>query len=147
MGQAAKLSVFFDADVLIAGSASTSGANHLLLQLSELGLVDGVSSNKVRQEVERNLEKKLPMAIPAFRLLADAALRWVKDPREAKLESLRGQAHSKDLRILGSAIEARCQFLVTFNVKDFRPKGKVIQVRTPGSMLTLVRTHLTQSGA
>lgn len=142
-----KLSVFFDADVVIAGSASTTGASHILLQLSELGLIAGVSSQKVRKEVERNLERKLPSAVPAFRVLADAALGWVKDPKGPKLRRLRGQADPKDLPILGAAIEAGCQFLVTFNVKDFQPKGDVIRVETPGGFLTLLRAHLIGLGA
>ena len=71
-GQPRPIRVFLDSDVLLAGSASTTGASHLILQLSELGLIDAVASEQVRREVERNLERKLPAALPAFRLLAEA---------------------------------------------------------------------------
>jgi len=49
------LRVFFDADVLLAGSASTTGASHILLKLSELTLVEGITSHQAQTEAERNL--------------------------------------------------------------------------------------------
>jgi len=48
--------VFIDADVLIAGSASTRGASHIVLQLSELTVIEGVISLQVKREAERNLQ-------------------------------------------------------------------------------------------
>jgi predicted nucleic acid-binding protein len=98
------LRVFVDSDVLLAGSASTTGASHLILQLSELGLIDAVGSEQVRREVERNLKRKLPAALPDFRLLAGAAVRWVDDvkavhasygPDGSGIKFLRRHVHRK----------------------------------------------------
>ncbi len=47
--------IFCDADVLIAGAASTTGASHILLQLSELTLLVCLTSQYAIREAERNL--------------------------------------------------------------------------------------------
>jgi predicted nucleic acid-binding protein len=134
--------VFVDADALIAGSASTSGASHLILRLGELGLIDVMSSAQVRGEVERNLARKVPAALPAFRALAEAACSWVPDP--SKVTALRGQADPKDLPILAAAIQAECEWLVTFNTKHFRPTGNAIRVATPGKFVEALRSLLEE---
>lgn len=76
----AKPRVFIDADVLIAGSGSTTGASYILLHLSDLTIIEGVISEQVKREAERNLLEKLPQALPAFRLLLESAVRLVDDP-------------------------------------------------------------------
>jgi predicted nucleic acid-binding protein len=139
--------VFIDADVLIGGSASTTGASHLVLRLSELGLTDAVSSAQVRSEVERNLAEKLPAALPAFRLLADAACRWVGDPDKTQLAAVRNQAHAKDIPILAAAVASECEWLLTFNTKDFRPRGDTIRVSTPGDFIQALRGLLEELAA
>ncbi len=139
-----KPAVFIDADALIAGSASSAGASHLILQLSELGLIDAVCSEQVRRESERNLTAKLPAAIPAFRLLADAAVRWVGNPRTRELENYRGQADPEDLPILVAALKAECDSLITFNIRHFWPKNQAIRIETPGDFLTRIRRHLAE---
>ncbi len=134
--------MFIDADVLIAGSASTTCASHVILQLGELGLLDLVSSAQARSEVERNLTAKLPAALPAFRLIAQASCRWVADPPATDITSASGEAHPKDLPLLLAAALAGCQSLVTFNTRDYRPKRLTIQIETPGEFLARLRTHL-----
>lgn len=139
-----RLSVFIDADVLIAGSASTSGASHLILQLSELGLIDAVSSAQVRRESERNIKAKLPAAIAAFGLLADAAIRWVGDPRKGDLEDHRGLADPEDLPILVAALKAECDSLITFNIRHYWTKDLDLRIETPGDFLARLRSHLAE---
>jgi predicted nucleic acid-binding protein len=136
--------VFIDADAFIAGSASTSGASQMILRLSELGLIEGVSSAQVRSEVERNLERMLPAALPVFRLLADAACRWVEDPVPDELAAVQGQADEKDVPILAAAVAAGCEWLVTFNVKDFYPRSGNIRVVRPGEFIATLRRLLEE---
>lgn len=142
--QANRASVFLDADVLIAGSASASGASRLILQVAELGLIDAVSSAQARAEVERNLARKLPAALPAFRLLAEAACRWTDDPEPGALTPFEGRAHPKDLPILVAAISAGCDSLVTFNTRDYYPAEGTIRIETPGEFLARLRARLAQ---
>lgn len=116
----------------------------MILQLSELGLIDAVCSEQVRRESERNLTAKLPAAIPAFQLLADAAVRWVGNPRTKDLENYRGQGDPEDLPILVAALMAGCDSLITFNVRHFWPKNQAIRIETPGDFLTRIRRHLAE---
>lgn len=114
----------------------------MILQLGELGLLDLVSSEQARREVERNLAAKLPAALPAFRLISQSACRWVDDPKAADLESLSQEAHPKDLPLLVAASLAGCRSLVTFNTRDYRPKKLAVQIETPSGYLTRLRTRL-----
>ena len=61
-----KLKVFVDADVLFAGSAAPSehSGSHVILQMSEITLLDCVTSQQAITEVERNLAEKLPPKLP-----------------------------------------------------------------------------------
>ncbi|MBI1929190.1 hypothetical protein HYR99_33710, partial [Candidatus Poribacteria bacterium] len=92
-----KLKVFVDADVLIAGSASTQGASRIILPLSDLTLIECLTCEQSRQEAERNLLAKLPAAIPAFHGVLNTAVTIVKDPHPPDLVPFQGQADAKDL--------------------------------------------------
>lgn len=127
----------------MAGAASTTGASHLILQLGELGLLDARASRQVHREVERNLAKKIPGALPAFKLLANAAVQWVEDPSPEEVAARKGEADAKDLPILVAAIREGCGSLLTFNVRLYRPKGQWPRVEKPGGFVVRLREHLT----
>ena len=55
-----------DADVLVAGFLSRTGASHAILVLGELGLLRLVIPQAALDEVRRNLAAKLPEAAPLF---------------------------------------------------------------------------------
>ena len=52
--------IFADANVLIAGADSRSGASNALLRLAEVGIFRLVVSRQVLDEAERNVREKLP---------------------------------------------------------------------------------------
>lgn len=96
--------VYIDSDVLLAAALSTRGASHIIVKLSELTLIEGVISEAVQMEVERNLRAKLPAALPAYRALVQSAqLQVVPWPTVEKLETYRGQADNKGLPHLAAA--------------------------------------------
>jgi len=141
-----KLRVFFDADVLIAGSASRthSSASYILLQLAELTLIEGLICPYVREEVERNLGRKLPQALPVFKALLQAALREAPDPPKASLRRWAGRADPKDLPVLAAAVLNGCRYLVTFNTKDYPDPPEPLEVVKPGELVRRVREHLAE---
>jgi hypothetical protein len=98
----------------------------------------------MRRGVARNLERKLPAALPAFLLLADAAVEWVEDPAPGELAPWAGHADPKDLPILGAAIREQCSYLVTFNVRHYRPGTEAVRVEKPGDLVIRVREHLAR---
>jgi len=137
-------SIFVDADVLIAGSASSSGASHLSLQLGELGLLDVVSSDQARREAERNIARKLPAASETFARLIGSACRWVPTPSPDEVARHQGEADDKDLPILAAAAAAGCRILVTFNIRDFHPVALDVVVETPASFVERLRQQLRE---
>ncbi len=115
------IKVFFDADAIIAGSASKTGAAFVLLPLSELGLIQGFISQKATGECRKNLQFKLPHTMPSFEKIIESSLTLIDDPPEQKRELFSKMAHEKDVLILAAAAEIRAEFIVTFNTKDFLP--------------------------
>ncbi len=145
----AKPRLFVDADVLFAGAASTNehSASLLILRLSEVTLIEAVTSRQVITEVERNLEAKLPAALPAFHLLVSRCLQVVPDPQQEEVAVCAGQADPKDLPILVAARKAGCAWLVTFNVRDFQPGHPDLITLTPGEFILRLRYLLAELSA
>jgi predicted nucleic acid-binding protein len=142
-----RVRIFCDADVLIAGAASTTGASHILLQLfllqlSELTLLVCLTSQYAIQEAERNLLAKLPDALPAFRLILEVAAKVTPAPAPWLLLNLAGEAHPKDLAILAAAISGKADFLATFNTRDFRPRKTAPIIFQPRDVLARIRWSL-----
>jgi predicted nucleic acid-binding protein len=141
-----KPTVFLDADVIFAGAAAPSehGASHVVLRMGEITLIECVTSQQAVTEVERNLADKLPTKLPEFRLLVSRCLRVVPDPEPVDLLSHAGQADSKDLSILVTALREKCPYLLTFNVRHYSPPAGTITVQQPGEFLLTVRFLLSQ---
>lgn len=108
--------------LLIAGAASTRGASHILLQLSELTLIDCVSSPTAIAEAERNITAKLPAASSAFRKILAATVDVVPEATLSLKESLAEEAHPKDLAILAAAVAGAADFFATFNVRHYQKR-------------------------
>lgn len=143
-----QLRVMIDADGLFAGSASPSdrSASTVVLRLSELTILDGIASEQVVAEVERNLSDKIPAALPSFRKLSASCLRVVPDPTAAEVRAHDGRAHAKDLPILVAAVREACDVLVTFNERDYRPGHPYVEVVRPGVLVQRVRRLVTLAG-
>jgi hypothetical protein len=137
--------VFVDADVLFAGAASPSehGASLTILRLAEITLIEAITSYQAITEAERNLEEKLPAALPAFRLLVSRCLRVVDNPLPEGLGPWAGMADPKDLPILVAAAREGCPWLVvTFSVRHFAPGHPDVTVLRPGDLVLRVRELL-----
>ena len=131
------LRLCFDTDAILAGSASTRGAAHLLLRLAELGLVQVITCNYVRDEALRNMGRKLPQAGPLLSaLLADTVM--VLPDVAGKTED---PFHPKDQPVWLAFRQSGARYLVTFNLCDY-PRGD--DVRTPGEIVGTIRSGLGQ---
>ena len=136
--------VFVGADVLFAGAASPTehGASLVVLRLAEITLVEALASEQVVMEAERNLKAKLPNALPAFRLIVSRCLHVVPDPEPGDLEPYTGLAHQEEMPILVAALREGCRWLVTFNIRHFRPGSPEITVLPPGEFVLHMRDLL-----
>lgn len=145
MGDPSKLRVYVDADVLYAGSTtdSTTSASHVILRLSELTLIDGISSELALEECRRTIKRQAPNAVPRFVELVDAAVDVVRDPDEVEIKLHRGKADPKDVLHLVAALREGCPYLATFNLRDYTPGHPDVEVVEPGEILERARARLT----
>ena len=140
-----QLRIYVDADVLFAGASSPSdfSASQVLLTLSEITLVKGITSSLAVDECQRNLEAKLPEATGDFNRLVRRALSvWEAPPREELLPYV-GRADWKDLPHLVSAFRADCRYLTTYNIEDYKPGHSDVEVVRPGALVRRVREKLS----
>jgi hypothetical protein len=137
--------LFVDADVLFAGAASPSehSASLLVLTLSEITLIKALTSEQVVAEAERNMEDKIPKALPAFQHLVSRCLTIVPDPKPENISPHDGLADPKDLPILVGAVREKCPWLVTFNIRDYQPGHPDVDVLRPGEFISRIREQLT----
>ena len=138
--------VFVDADVLFAGAASPNehNASLVILRMAEITLIEAITSQQVITEAERNLQEKMPAALPAFQLLVSKCLKVVPDPTLAEIEGLGNAADPKDLPILAAALREDCAYLVTHNLRHFQPGVKGVTTLKPGDLTLQVRYLLSR---
>jgi predicted nucleic acid-binding protein len=138
--------IFLDADVLFAGAASPNehSASNLLLRMAELTLIEAITSTQVITEVERNLQNKMPRALPAFQLVVSRSLIIVSDPDAAELAEHVGLADPEDLPILVTAVREECILLATFNLRHYQPGHPSVVVLKPGDLVLRVRYLLAR---
>lgn len=144
--------LFFDADALFAGVHSPMGGAGALLQAAERREVEVVVSPQALAEAERNLAEKFPLSRPDF----DAALTRVPfvrvaDPAAKDREARLRYAEANDAAHVAAAHRARCSYLVTYNLRDYRvatiEAELGLRVRRPGDVLDELRAsgRLTQA--
>jgi predicted nucleic acid-binding protein len=145
---ALKPRVFLDTSALLAGLASPTGASSMVLALAEAELLTLVVSEQVLVEAERNLEEKLPRAIPEYqRFLSACPLEKMPDPSMSDLTKAMEIIHPKDASILMAAKNAQVDYLVTLNRKHFLDDPEVarrsgLRVGAPGDFLAWLREQL-----
>ena len=138
--------VFIDADVLFAGSAAPSehGASLTVLRMAEITLVEAYVSQQVLDEAERNLQAKLPQALPAFRMIVSRCIQKVPNPEASEVQRYAGLAERADLPILAAVLQAGCPWLVSFNARHYQPGHPDVIVLPPGDFLLRVRDLLAR---
>jgi predicted nucleic acid-binding protein len=118
------VSVCLDADVLIAGLLSRTGASHGILILGDIGL--------------------LTLVLPEAAVLRSVPVRIYR-PIAQDRERARALADPKDVPILAAAIGARTPLLVTHNVRHFR-SGEGVRVVRPRVLLEEARAWMAAFG-
>ena len=139
------LRIFFDANIIIAGSFSQTGASFLLLQLCELGLLKGLTCKQVIDECQENIREKLPQAEATFEKIVANSVEVLANSTWSDMNQFQDMAHRKDLPILTVALKVEANYLVTFNTGDFNPDPKLgLVVCKPGELLKQIRNKLTE---
>ena len=146
-----KIDIFLDSCALIAGIVSSQGAARVLLLLAEDEKIILSVSEQVIVEVERNVARKAPQALPFAReIILRANIRILRDPSlELVLARQDWIDHPADVPILVAASLARVDFLVTLNTRHFLVNPNVarksgLRIGTPGDALAWVRNQLAK---
>ena len=112
--------VFVDANILIAGSASETGASRVVLAQAEYGMIQLVVTRQILLETERNIRLKLPAVLPRLsELLLHLNLHILDDPEPAQYARWLSIIEAKDAPILEAAVQCEPDFFLTLNSKDF----------------------------
>ena len=146
------INVFLDSSALLAGIVSAQGASRALLLLGEDQKITLIVSEQVIAEVERNLARKAPQALPLAReMILRANLQIVRDPSPEDVhQHMDWISHAADLPILLAASRAGVGYLATLNTRHFLADPEVarksgIRLGTPGDALAWVRSRLEGS--
>lgn len=119
---AKSLRVFLDSNVIISGVLSDRGAPRIILDILTLNLpgIVGMTGEYNLLEIERNLGRKLPRAIPVWREYQPAlGLVIVPLPPPNDIERYTGITAAKDVPVLVSALNGQADVLVSGDMKDF----------------------------
>ncbi|RMF35948.1 MAG: PIN domain-containing protein [Chloroflexi bacterium] len=144
------LRVFVDASVLVAGAGSRTGASRAVLVMAEIGLYRLVVCRQVLDEAERNLQKKLPAALPIFAQLMEAiAPEVAPDPSQEEVIRWQSVIEAKDAPILAAAVIAAPDWLLTLDVKDFINPTRVaeesgLRIAVPADFVRAIRTLVAE---
>ncbi len=140
--------VFVDANILIAGADSRSGASNAVLKMAELGLFQLVVCKQVLDEAERNLRKKLPRALPNFAaLMARLRLEILPDPTPEQVKPWHEIIPTDDAPILCVAVACGVDRFITLNTKDFTPavaEQSGLTILTPAQFVEEIRLLVTE---
>jgi len=139
------VSVCLDADVLIAGLLSRTGASHAILVLGEIGLLALVVPEAAVDEVRRNLSARLSETLPLFEEFLRSVPVRIYRPTAQDRQRARSLADPKDVPILAAAIGAGSPILVTHNVRHFR-SGEGVRVVRPRTLIEEARAWMAALG-
>ena len=109
--------VFLDANILFS-AAKSPGAIRQLVEEIQIRSHECVANEHVIAEAQRNLEQKFPAALPDFENLLRGISRLASPPA-LSTPSLDLLLPEKDRPVLASAIQHRCQALVTGDKTHF----------------------------
>lgn len=112
------IALSLDANVLFSAVHRPDSAPGLLVEFAVAGIVRAVTSAYAIEEARRNLALKVPDAMPAWARVCDACI--AAPPASAEtVEWTAARIAAKDAPILAAAIDARCDWLVTGDRRDF----------------------------
>jgi len=142
-----RLRVYADADVLLSGIATenTSAASRVVLEASELTLLDLVTAQKGLEECDRNLRElvsersDLENLRRSLREAIDRAVEIVEDPDAL---SPIPETDPKDVIHLTCAVDHNCDFFVTYNVGDYPKSYRGVSVVEPGTLVKRIREQI-----
>lgn len=139
-----RLRIYVDADALIAGAAGAPfGAAHVLLVGENFIPIELICAETAILEATRNVEEKLPEALPALEDIIEYSIQRVDDPAPQVEERFCNFADPKDAIHLAAATVYDCKYLTTYNGVDYEPGHPAVEVVEPGVLVKKLREVIT----
>ncbi len=113
--------VFLDSNVILSGFLSDKGEPRIILDLLSLDLpfLSGLTGQYNILEIDRNLENKLPEALPVYKeYFPKLSLEIIPLPSKEEIKDYKDIISEKDAPVLASAVKGGADYLVTGD-KDF----------------------------
>lgn len=131
--------VFIDSNVWFSAFYKEGTCSKLLKDIRFLDWKIFISE-LVLEEVIRNIQLKIPKALSFFvKYIKENKVVVLKNPLSVLLTRYKKLAKFEDLPIIISAIESRCNYFITGNIKDFNPlfikKVSRIKILMPAEFL------------
>ena len=141
------LRVFVDTSVLFAAVYSATGYARELVLLAAAGRIQLIVSEDVVREIERNLARKAPAALPALHDLFEAIDPLViAVPSTAQIREAERYTEAKDAPIIAAALIAAPDYVVTYDQKHLLLRPGVaqesgLQIVTPDVVVQRIRAE------
>ncbi|MFH1243476.1 MAG: PIN domain-containing protein [Pseudomonadota bacterium] len=136
--------VFLDSNIILSGLLSDRGSPRIILDVLslELPFIVGVTGRYNIIEIERNLKRKMPNAIPIYqKYLPELHLEIMPLPSKEELKQYQRLTTEKDVPVLVSAINGEVDFFVTGDKRHFtraRKNGRVrFEILSPSEFLNI----------
>lgn len=139
------MKVFFDTSVLFSAIYSPSGGSAKLVSLTQIGVIIGITTQTVIEELEENLFKLKeinPGILYDFLKANNILVR--KSVTISEIDLYHGMIERKDAHVVAGAILTKCDYLVTFdkkhiNNKKVKTKIKEVKILSPKELLSILR--------
>lgn len=136
------MKIFLDSSVLVAASASKTGASAFVLGYCRRRKIRGYTSLDAIAEAKKNVILKLePLAQNRFAFfLQQANILLAEDPLIEEIAECEKVINAKDASILAAAIKSSVSFLLTLDRKHFLKSevtnfAKSLKILTPGKFV------------
>jgi predicted nucleic acid-binding protein len=146
--------VFLDSNVILSGLLSETGAPRVILDLLSLELpgLAAVTGRYNIIEIERNIRKKAPKALPVYQeYFPKLRIDIVPVPSPADVIKYGGMVVDKDAPVLVSAVKCGADVLVTGDKKHFakvkRSGALSLRIVSPSEFLETLASLLKEEGA
>ena len=139
------IKAFVDTNVLISAAYKSTGHSRELIFRAVKGDFRPYVTNRNLISARLKLEEIAPRTVNTFdQLVADLAPAIVKDPIEEEvLRYLDKVRKPSDAYIVTAATKANCEYVVTWNVRDFIKENlEMIKVVTPAEFIGVLNSAL-----
>lgn len=109
--------VYFDASVIIAALLSSSGGSAKLIECIRFGLITGITSQSVIDEVLKHAEKMNISSDEIQRYIARSGMVVRKRVTTEEIKPYRQEVDPDDAHVIAGALLTHCTYLVTHDKK------------------------------